>query len=105
MLQIVWSRVALDDLESIARFVAQHDENAAEKLQRRIEESVLPVAHHPHLFRWGRLPNTKEIVAHPNYVVVYRVLKTRVRILNVLHARQNYPPAHLSQATTQARAP
>jgi toxin ParE1/3/4 len=93
MLQIVWSRAALDDLERISRFVAQHDEHAAEKLQRRIEESVLPVAHYPHLFRSGRLPDTREIVAHPNYVVVYRVLKTRVRVLNVLHARREYPPA------------
>jgi plasmid stabilization system protein ParE len=39
------------------------------------------------------LPDTREIVAHPNYVVVYRILKTRVRVLNVLHARREYPPA------------
>ena len=34
---------------------------------------------------------TRELVAHPNYVIVYRVSETTVEIVNVLHARQQYP--------------
>lgn len=45
----------------------------------------------PYLYRVGELPGTREIVAHPNYVVVYRVAVNRVDTVNVLHARQEYP--------------
>jgi toxin ParE1/3/4 len=52
---------------------------------------VLPLAEHPFLFRPGRVPGTRELVAHPNYIIVYRVLVDRVEIVSVLHARQLYP--------------
>lgn len=34
---------------------------------------------------------TREIVIHPNYIVVYRVELACVRVGGVLHARQEYP--------------
>jgi toxin ParE1/3/4 len=46
---------------------------------------------HPEMYRVGRMPNTREIVAHPNYIVVYTVLPDRIRVISVLHARQKYP--------------
>lgn len=52
---------------------------------------MLPAAEHPYLFPSGRVPGTREIVAHPNYIVVYRVAADRIEVLTVLHARQNYP--------------
>ena len=47
MLPIVWSEVALNDLDEIAAFIAQQDFNAAIRLQERIEESVKPTATYP----------------------------------------------------------
>ena len=38
----------------------------------------------------GRVLNTREIIVHPNYLVIYR-LTDRIEILSVLHARQQYP--------------
>ena len=43
------------------------------------------------MFRTGRQPNTREAVAHPNYIVVYRVGADAVDILGVIHTRQQYP--------------
>ncbi|HEY0622208.1 type II toxin-antitoxin system mRNA interferase toxin, RelE/StbE family [Sphingomonas sp.] len=39
----------------------------------------------------GRLADTRELIVHPNYILVYRVFEDRVRILRLLHARQLYP--------------
>lgn len=36
------------------------------------------------------MPDTREIVAHPNYIVVYRVLPDRIQVVEVLHSRQQY---------------
>ena len=57
-----------------------------------IEASVLPAAEHPYLYRSGRVPGTREIIAHPNYIVVYQVMAERIEVVSVLHARQEYPP-------------
>jgi len=91
MLPIVWSEVALNDLDEIAAFIAQHDFNAAMRIQDRIEDSVKPTAMYPYMFRIGRLEGTREIVAHPNYIVVYRVLADMILVTGVVHARQQYP--------------
>ena len=56
-----------------------------------IETSVLPLARYPDMYRSGRVEGTREIVVHPNYIVVYRATTTAVEILRVLHARQQYP--------------
>ncbi|WP_090220109.1 type II toxin-antitoxin system RelE/ParE family toxin [Pseudomonas cedrina] len=41
-------------------------------------------------FKQGRLSGTREMVVHPNYLVVYRVIE-QVEILTVLHTRQEFP--------------
>ena len=39
----------------------------------------------------NRIPDLRELVAHPNYIVLYRVTATRIEIVNVVHARRNFP--------------
>jgi toxin ParE1/3/4 len=56
-----------------------------------IEKAVIPASVTPFLFRAGREPGTREIVAHPNYIVVNRVMDDWIEIVNVIHARQRYP--------------
>jgi addiction module RelE/StbE family toxin len=92
VLPIIWSETALDDLDKILDYVAARNEAAASALQERIEASVEPIARHPYLFRTGRVAGTREIVSHPNYVVVYRVLAEHIEISAVLHSRRQYPP-------------
>ena len=63
-----------------------------------IEDAVLPLAKHPFLFREGRVSGTRELVAHPNYIiVVYRVTDEAVEIVNVLHTRQQCLKAVMAQ--------
>lgn len=38
-----------------------------------IESSVLPASEYPYLYKSGRVSGTREIVAHPNYIIVYEV--------------------------------
>lgn len=91
MLSVVWTDEARGDLLSIIRYVAERNPSAAVQLGRNIEESTWPLPEHPYLFRPGRVPGTREIVAHRNYIVVYRVELACIEILRVLHVRQEYP--------------
>ena len=91
MLPIRWSAGALDELDTIAGYIAQFNPSAAEELQALIEASVLPLSEHPYLYRIGRVTGTRELVAHPNYIVTYRVLADQIEITSVLHAAREYP--------------
>lgn len=91
MLPIVWTDEARTDLLEIISYVAERNPKAAEELGRTIAESTWPLPEHPYLFRPGRIPGTREIVAQRNYIVVYRVELTAIEVLRVLHARQQYP--------------
>lgn len=80
-------------MASIIRYIANENPFAARRIKKIIEEAILPVAEHPYLFRSGRVAGTREIVAHPNYLLVYQVSASQITVLSVLHARQEYPDA------------
>jgi toxin ParE1/3/4 len=91
MLPVKWTDNARTALYTLIGFIAEQNPFAAESLLHRIEDSTLPAAEHPYIFRPGRVPGTREIVAHPNYIVVYQVQVDCIEVLDVLHARQEYP--------------
>lgn len=91
MMQVIWRARARTSLTTIIRYVASKDPQAARKLMERLEAAILPVAEHPYLYRPGRVPGTRELVAHPNYVLVYQVTFERIEVIDVMHARQQYP--------------
>lgn len=91
MLSVVWRKQAKLELLEIIRYIAKESPQSARGLKERLESSVLPLSDHPYLYRHGRIPGTREIVAHPNYIVIYRITADRIEVVNVLHARQEYP--------------
>lgn len=92
MLPIVWADEADLDLEEITTYIGQFDPVAATRLWGVIVESVEFASEHPYMYRQSeRIPGCREIVAHMNYIVVYRVDLTCVEVLRVLHTRQEYP--------------
>ena len=90
-LLIQWRVSARDDLASLIRFIANENPLAARRMKAFIESSVLPASQYPYMFRPGRIPGTREIVAHPNYIVIYRVMGDHIEVVNVVHSRQEYP--------------
>jgi toxin ParE1/3/4 len=91
-LPILWNAEARDDLAEIIGFIAERSPVSARVMKSIIQAATLPTAEYPYLFREGRVPGTREIVAHPNYIVVYRVAEAWIEIVNVVHAREQYPP-------------
>lgn len=91
MLPVVWRSLANDQLLTIARFIAEHDKVAAGQIVDRMEAVTLLLSQHPYLGRIGRAAGSREVLAHPNYWLIYRVTSDAVEVLSVLHARQQYP--------------
>jgi toxin ParE1/3/4 len=92
MLRVLWLAGAREDLKSIVGYIAKHSISAAEQIKNDILRKTAELPKHPYLYRAGRLPGTRELVAHPNYVVVYRVTSKAIHIVAVFHARTTFPP-------------
>ena len=91
MLPVVWLDVALQDLKAITEFIAESNPAAAQHLVDRLIEDADSLGILPVQYRRGRVAGTHELVSHPNYILVYRHTVRAIEILNVLHARQQYP--------------
>ncbi len=91
MLKLVWRARALSDLETILSFIAERNVKAADSLLPAIETCTERLPEHPYLYRTGRVDGTREAVVHPNYIVIYRVGVDAIEVVNVVHARQQYP--------------
>ncbi len=94
--RIVLSEAAYYDIDSMFAYIMQASKNAAEKLRRRIYESIRKLAGFPEMGPVipeedapGAQRGYRRLVVEP-YVIFYRVLTDRIVIARVLHGRQNW---------------
>ncbi|MFJ3482535.1 type II toxin-antitoxin system RelE/ParE family toxin [Pseudomonas sp. NPDC090202] len=87
---VEWRPEARNDLWEILEYLDERNPQTADALHAEIQKLISLLVEHPYLYRSGRVSSTREVVVHPNYVVVYRVTD-RIEVVNVLHARQEYP--------------
>jgi toxin ParE1/3/4 len=92
VLPIIWLPRAQGDLAGIIEYIAQDNPFAAKRMQQRLDDAVLSLSEHPYLFaRSARMPSCREIVVHPNYILIYRVGAVSIDVVRIVHARQQYP--------------
>lgn len=91
MHDLVWKKQARADLLAIVTHIAQDNPDAAEKLADEIETKAEKLRTHPNLFRAGRKSGTRELVVHPNYILIYRVVVNVVEVLRTKHVAQKWP--------------
>lgn len=91
-MKLVWTLPARDDRKSIREYIAVDNPRAAIDLDELLSEKAARLLDHPGLGRPGRLKGTRELVAHPNYILIYDVMGDWVRVLRVLHAARHWPP-------------
>lgn len=77
-------------MTEVIDYIEQYNPASAASLHRTMVAAAEGLSSMPYGFRQGRLSGTREMVVHPNYRVVYRVME-QVEILIVLHTRQEYP--------------
>jgi addiction module RelE/StbE family toxin len=86
-----WTRSAAADRRTIRAHIAQDNPAAALALDELFSEKAGRLVDHPGSGRPGRVADTRELVAHQNYILVYDVAGELVRVLRVLHAARQWP--------------
>ncbi len=89
---VFWTAEARQDRKYIREFIAQANPAAALALDQTFSEKARNLIAHPRLGRPGRIAETRELIVHSNYLLIYDVAGEDVRILRVLHARRQWPP-------------
>ena len=81
-----WTRTALGSVDEIAEFIAKDNPSRATSFVLELKDAVTRLQVHPGMGRAGRVPGTRELVLHKNYIAIYRVRGDDVEILRLLHA-------------------
>jgi toxin ParE1/3/4 len=90
--KVLWTRLAVRDLDAIRRYIEPEDPRAAVKVARHILTAVERLEGAPAAGRPGRVMNTRELVlVTVPYLVAYRVTAGVVEVLRALHTSRRWP--------------
>ena len=93
-MKIRWTAVATDDLKSVHEYLSEHAPARADAIVDRILASIDVLEQYPNIGRQGRIDGTRELVITGTpFIVFYRLRKSQVEILGVLHAARKWPDA------------
>lgn len=90
-MELFWTPEATQDRDESYGYIEADNPAAAPALDELFAEKAGRLIDHPGLGRPGRVADTRELVAHRNYIMVYDLAGDLVRVLRVLHAARQWP--------------
>ena len=84
-----WTKTALRSVDEIAGFIAKDSPTRASSFVLELRDAVTKLQVHPGMGRAGRVPGTRELVLHKNYIAIYRVRGDDVEILRLHQVARN----------------
>ena len=86
---IKWTRAAPRSVDEIARFIAHDNPARALTFVAALKASTNRLHDFPGMGRAGRVPGTRELVLHKNYIAIYRVKGGDVEVLRIHHVARD----------------
>lgn len=91
MKRVVRTQSYQDDLEKVEASITEDNPAAGVDMWLHIDDQVTQLADPNFPRKPGRVKGTFELVAHANYIVILEEDAKTVTVLNVVHARQQWP--------------
>jgi toxin ParE1/3/4 len=89
---LLWTRLAVHDLDAAYEYIAESNPVAAERIAERIAAAAAAIVQHPRIGKPGRVSGTRELVgAGTPFIVIYRMRLNRAEILSVMHGARMWP--------------
>lgn len=94
-MKVVWTGPALKDREQIVFFILQDNAAAAVAMDELFSRAAGSLERAPKKGRVGRIKNTRELVIHARYILVYGIdiENDILYITALLHTSRRWPPA------------
>ena len=90
-MRLIWSDDGIQERNNIFAFISADTPVAAVAIDQILSERARNLLEFPNIGRPGILPDTRELTVHPNYRLIYELVGGDVHILNVVHARRDWP--------------
>ena len=90
-MNIRWFSEARSDLDELCAYIAQSDPEAAARTEAMIIAAPTALKRFPDMGRFGRWPQTRELVVNGAYVIAYHVADDAIEILAVQRAEKEWP--------------
>lgn len=87
----LWRPAAIADRKRITQYIAKDNPRAAIEMGDMLIQNAEQLGQHPTLGRVGRVKGTRELVVHPNYILIYRIVAKVPEVLRLKHAAQKWP--------------
>ena len=91
MRKLRWEAEARRQYRDTLTYIASNDAAAAQRFGAVIEERLMLLERFAEIGRPGRVAGTRELIVHPNYIIIYSVRPATIDIIRFLHARRLYP--------------
>ena len=93
-MRLEWGPQAIENLFFILGHISDHNVQAAQNLYGEVRKRLKLTLTFPQMYRAStRMDGVREIVVTANYIVPYRVTTSFVEVIDVVHARRNWPDA------------
>jgi toxin ParE1/3/4 len=90
-MKIIWTQLALFDLEQAREYVMETSPSAAIQTIDRIEKSLKALQSFPQMGRLGRVSGTRELVIPETpFILPYRIQEDSIEILAVIHGARKW---------------
>lgn len=93
---VLWSATASKDREDIIEYIAVENVMAAIHMDELFEHAAMLLTDHPFMGHTGKIANTRELIPHENYRLVYEIMGNQVTILTLTHTARLWPPTNLN---------
>jgi len=90
--RVVWTPEAQQDRTDVWDYIAAENPRAAARMDELFSDAATRLAQHPHRGKPGRIPDTRELIPHESYRLVYQIDGETVWILTLVHTARLWPP-------------
>ena len=90
-MKVIWTLEAEQDRIDIWDYIAADNPQAAARLDQLFSDAVSHLSEYPLMGKQGKIPETRELIPHENYRLVYQINNESVWILALVHAARHWP--------------
>jgi len=88
---VLWAREAEQDRADIMDYIATDNPSAAIRMDQLFGEAASRLTDHPHMGKPGHIPDTRELIPHPSYRLVYTINQDTIWVLALVHTARLWP--------------
>ncbi|MDR2154936.1 MAG: type II toxin-antitoxin system RelE/ParE family toxin [Burkholderiaceae bacterium] len=91
-MKVRWTPKAERHRTEILNYIAADDPGASERMNRLFHKTSVMLSEHPKIGKAGRVPGTRELLAHRSYRLIYEIDGETLWVLALIHTARQWPP-------------